>query len=192
MSLYDLVKFLHLITAVFMAAPLYNLIVVNERARFGRAHLQVDRYFESVIRGNAVRCYVYQATVLGTGVVLVFLRGPLTALVINPVLLFKVLILLTLVGMLSIVHFSLQPRIDASLASEAGDVLSPAGVAAVGPLRLRRKRLAATCLFLVMAAVLLGLQVYGRFAPSLTALLLAVAAAFAWRVYRTPVPYGWV
>jgi hypothetical protein len=52
MSLYDTLKFLHVITVVFMAAPLYNLVVVNERVRFGKAHLDVDRYFENLIRGN--------------------------------------------------------------------------------------------------------------------------------------------
>ncbi len=192
MNLYDLVKFLHVITAVFMAAPLYNLIVVNERARFGKAPLQVDQYFEGVIRGNAIRCYVYQATVLVTGVLLVALRGPLAALVVNPVLLMKLLILLILMGLLSVVHLSLQPRIDASLAGATGDAIPQSVAAVIGPLRLRRKRLAATCLFLVIAAVLLGLQVYTPVARSLTAILIAAAALFAWRVYRTPIPYGWV
>jgi hypothetical protein len=46
-SLYDTLKFLHVITVVFMAAPLYNLVVVNERVRFGKAHLDVDRYLGS-------------------------------------------------------------------------------------------------------------------------------------------------
>lgn len=192
MSLYDLVKSLHLITALFMAAPLYNLIVVNERVRFGKAPLQVDQYFESVIRGNAIRCYVYQATVLVTGVLLVVLRGSLTALVVNPVLLMKLLILLALMGLLSVVHLSLQPRIDGSLASATGDALPPSVAAVMGPLRLHRKRLAATCLFLVITAALLGLQVYAPFATSLTAILIVAAALFAWRVYRTRIPYGWV
>jgi hypothetical protein len=35
-----------------MAAPLYNLIVVNERVRFGKAHLEVDRYFENITGGT--------------------------------------------------------------------------------------------------------------------------------------------
>ena len=35
MDLYNLLKFLHIVTVVFMAAPLYNLIVVNERVSFG-------------------------------------------------------------------------------------------------------------------------------------------------------------
>ena len=192
MSLYDLVKFLHVLTAVFMAAPLYNLIVVNERVRFGKAHLQVDQYFENLIRSNAIRCYVYQATVLVTGVALVALRGPMTSLYLNPVLLMKLVAFLLLTVFLSLVHFSIQPRIDASLAQAAGDSIPQPVAAVIGPLRLRRKRLAATCLFLVVTAVLLGLQVDARFAPSLTAVLVAAVALFAWRVYRTRIPYGWV
>ena len=56
MSAYDAVKFAHILTVVFMAAPLYNLIVVNERLRFGKAPYPVDRYFENLIKTNAVRC----------------------------------------------------------------------------------------------------------------------------------------
>jgi hypothetical protein len=44
----------------------------------------------------------------------------------------------------------------------------------------------------VITLVLLGLQVYGRFDLPLTGLLLALAALFSWRVYKTPIPYGWV
>ena len=39
---YDAIKFIHVLAVVFMSAPLYNLIVVNERVRFGKAPLAVD------------------------------------------------------------------------------------------------------------------------------------------------------
>ena len=68
MNLSDLLKALHVIAVVFMAAPLYNLIVVNERVRFGKAPLEVDQYFENIIRGNSTRCYVFQLTALVSGV----------------------------------------------------------------------------------------------------------------------------
>ncbi|MBI2016715.1 MAG: hypothetical protein HYS77_14440, partial [Candidatus Rokubacteria bacterium] len=75
-------KFLHVLAVVFMAAPLYNLIVVNERVRFGKAPLPVDRYFESIIRGNSTRCFVFQLTAFLTGIILIPVGGhPLTALV---------------------------------------------------------------------------------------------------------------
>ncbi|MBI4481569.1 MAG: hypothetical protein HY652_01630 [Acidobacteria bacterium] len=192
MSLYDLVKFLHVLTVVFMAAPLYNLVVVNERARFGKAHLQVDLYFENLIRGNAIRCYIFQLTALVTGVLLTGLQGPWTLLFTNRVLLAKLLLLLVLTGLLSVVHFSLQPRIDGLLAQAEGDAIPQAIAAQIGPLRLKRKRLAATCLFLVITTVLLGVQVFSRFAAWLTFVLVVLAALFAWRVYRSRIPYGWM
>ncbi len=46
--MYDLAKFLHIITAVFMSVPLYNLVVVNERGRMGKGvPADVDRFFET-------------------------------------------------------------------------------------------------------------------------------------------------
>ncbi len=192
LSFYDGVRFVHLLAVVFMAAPLYNLIVVNERARLGKAHLEVDRYLENIIRSNSIRCYVFQLTALVTGLLLAVRAGSLAALVTNPVLAAKEVILLALVTSLSVVHFSIQPRIDRLLGAASGDVMSEAVAAAVGPLRRRRKQMAAVCLVLVIAAVLLGLQVYSRFALATTTVLIALAAVFAWRVYRTPIPYGWV
>ena len=191
MELYDLVKFLHILTVVFMAAPLYNLVVVNERARFGKAHLQVDQYFENLIRGNAIRCYIFQLTALVTGILLIVLQGSLTPLFTNWILLVKFLLLLVLTGLLSIVNFSLQPRIDGLLAQAKGDAIPQEIAVQIGPLRLRRKRLAAICLFLVITTVMFGLQVFSRFGASLTVILLALAALFAWRVYRSRIPYGW-
>ena len=192
MNLYDLLKFLHILTVVFMAAPLYNLVVVNERVKFGKAHIQVDRYFENLIRGNATRCYVFQATALVTGVILVGLGGSLVSLVTNWVLLTKLIILLILTALLSVVTFALQPRIDRLLAQVTGDAIPQEIAAQLGPIRLRRKRLAAPCLFLVISTVLLGLQVSVPFGAPLNALLILLAAVFAWRVYSSPIPYGWL
>jgi uncharacterized membrane protein YqjE len=57
---------------------------------------------------------------------------------------------------------------------------------------VRRKKLAGFCLFFVITLVLLGLQVFVQFNLTTTALLLALAALFSWRVYKSPIPYGWV
>ncbi len=192
MSAYDAVKFLHIVTVVFMAAPLYNLIVVNERLRFGQAPYAVDRYFENLIKTNAVRCLIFQATAFVTGISLIPLGGqPLSALFTNPILLAKFLLLLVLTVLLFWVHFGIQPRIEALLDQVEGGEISPEIMRQILPRRARRKKLAGFCLFFVITLVLLGLQVFARFDPLLTVLLLLLAAVFSWRVYRTNIPYGW-
>lgn len=193
MSAYDAVKFLHIITVVFMAAPLYNLIVVNERLRFGRAPFAVDRYFENLIKTNALRCFVFQATAFVTGLLLIPLSGqPLSVLFTNQVLLAKFLLLLTLSILLSYVHFGIQPRIETLLTQVEGGEIPPAIADQLLPWRSRRKKLAGFCLFFVITLVLLGLQVFVRFDLPLTGLLILLAAVFSWRVYKTNIPYGWL
>ena len=193
MDAYQAIKFLHILTVVFMAAPLYNLIVVNERLRFGKAPFAVDRYFENLIKTNAVRCFVFQITAFVTGILLIVLAGqPLSALFTNGVLLAKFVLLVILSILLSYVHLGVQPRIEALLGQVQGAEIPPEIMQQIGPWRVRRKKLAGFCLFFVIALVLLGLQVFVRFNPLTTAVLLALAALFSWRVYKTPIPYGWV
>jgi len=193
MSAYDAVKFLHVLTVVFMAAPLYNLIVVNERRRFGKAPYAVDRYFENLIKASALRCFVFQATALVTGLLLIPLSGqPLSGLFTNRVLLAKLLLLLLLTMLLSYVHFGIQPRIEALLAQVQGEAIPSDIAAQLLPWRARRKKLAGFCLFFVITLVLLGLQVFVRFHPLLTGLLILLAAGFSWRVYKSNIPYGWL
>ncbi len=193
MSAYDAVKFLHILTVVFMAAPLYNLIVVNERLRFGKAPYAVDRYFENLIKTNAIRCFVFQATAFITGILLIVLsRQSLSVLFTNRVLLAKLLLLLVLTILLSYVHLGVQPRIEALLAQVQSDQIPPSIAEQLVPWRARRKKLAGFCLFFVITLVLLGLQVFVRFNLFLTGLLIVLAALFSWRVYRTNIPYGWI
>ena len=190
---YDAFKFLHILSVVFMSAPLYNLIVVNERVLFGSAPFAVDRYFENIIKGAAVRCYIYQLTALATGVILLPLGGlPFSALFENGALLAKFLLLLVLTALLSIVHLRIQPAIEESLSRVEGAEIPTEVACVIAPLRARRKKLAAVCLFVVITIVLLGLQVYARFAPALNALIVTLAALFSYRVYRTPVRFGWM
>ena len=193
MDAYKAVKFLHILTVVFMAAPLYNLIVVNERLRFGKAPYAVDRYFENLIKTNAIRCFVFQATAFVTGLLLIPLGGlPFSALVTNEILLAKFLLLVVLSVLLSYVHMGVQPRIEALLSQVQGSEIPPEILQKIVPWRVRRKKLAGFCLFFVITLVLLGLQVFVRFDPLTSALLLALAALFSWRVYKSPVSYGWI
>lgn len=192
---YDLLKFLHVMSFVFMSVPLFNLIVVNERALMGPAfNYATDRYMENIIRHGATRCFVFQTSVLVTGLLLLVL-GPLgvSALWTNGILLAKTIFLFGLTGLLSYVHLKLQPRIEALLAPLSSEGPVPDGLAAqLKPYRVRRKKLAAFCLFIVITIIILGLQVFGRFHPALNAVLIGAAALFAWRVNKTLILFGWI
>jgi len=190
---YEVVKFIHVLAVVFMAAPLYNLIVVHERRRIGKAPFIVDRYFENIIKGAAIRCYVYQFTALVTGILLLPLGGfPWGDLIMNPVLLLKLILLLLLTVLLSMVHFRFQPAIEALLNEVKGDSIPEEIAKQIAPIRLRRTRLATVCLFIVITIVLLGLQITSRFGPLATTILILIAGLFSWRVYRTGVRIGWM
>jgi len=190
---YDIVKFFHILAVVFMAAPLYNLIVVHERRRMGKVPFVVDRYFENIIKGAAIRCYVYQLTALFTGILLIPLGGfRWSDLIENPILLGKLLLLLLLTVLLSVVHLQIQPAIESLLAEVQGGEI-PEGIAKqIAPIRLRRTRLATVCLFIVITIVLLGLQITSRFGPLATTILVVIAGLFSWRVYTTGVRIGWL
>ena len=189
----DLLKFVHILGVVFMSVPLYNLIVVNERALFGSEMVySVDRYMENLIRKSATRCYVFQATVLVTGVVLVHLEMGLSSLFTEWVLAAKTVLLLVLMGLLSYVHLGIQPEIETLLGQVQSDPIPDEIASGIRPLRVLRKRLAGICLFLVVTTVILGLQVLDTFHPFLTVGLIVLAALFAWRVYKSPVRFGWI
>lgn len=191
---YDALKFLHIMSFVFMSVPLFNLIVVNERAQLGTSfNYYVDRYMESIIKHGAIRCFVFQATVLLTGILLLF-YGPLgiTSVWGNWVLLIKTFMLFTLTGLLSYVHWGVQPKIERLLANVTPETtMGEELLSQLKSYRILRKRLATFCLFLVISVIILGLQVYAEFDPALTIVLIALAALFSWRANKTLVRLGW-
>lgn len=192
---YDALKVLHVVTVVFMSVPLFNLIVVNERAAMDASfNYATDRFFENIIGHGARRCFVFQVTVAITGLLLL-IYGPfgISALWTNWVVLTKVLLLIVLTAILSYVHTRLQPKIESLMAPAKPDAPPPEGLTAqLKPYRALRKKLAALCLFFVLTLVVLGLQVYTSFHPALTAGLIALAALFAWRAFRSPLHFGWI
>lgn len=193
--LYEIIRFLHFMSFVFMTVPLFNLIVVNERAALGTSfNYYTDRYMENIIGHGASRCFVFQTTVLVTGVLLLVIGNlGIDALWSNWVVLVKTILVVVLMGLLSYVHFSLQPRIESFLKDLTPD--SPIAddlVSQLKPYRVRRKWLATFCLFLVITLVILGLQVYSTFHPLLTVVLIALAALFALKVNKTLIRFGWV
>ena len=192
---YDLLIFFHVMSYVFMSVPLFNLIVVNERALLGIPFdYYADRYMENIIKHGAYRCYVFQATVLITGgLLLVF--GPLgiEALWTNWIILVKTIILLILIGLLSFAHFKLQPKIESFLSKlDANSAIPENLVNQLKPYRVRRKRMATFCLFLVITTLILGLQVYDSFSPSLTLILIGLGGLFSLKVNKTLNRFGWI
>ncbi len=194
-GLYNVMKFIHVLAFVFMSIPLFNLIVVNERALLGSPfNYQADRYMENIIKRGAGRCYTFQLSVLTSGIFLL-LFGPLgiTALWTSWIVLAKTLILFTLMGLLSTVHFKLQPKIESFMDEIGPDTTIPDGFAAkLKPYRVKRKQLATFCLFLVITCIILGLQVYSTFHPALTLGLIGLAAVFSWRANKTNIRFGWI
>ena len=193
-DIYNVLKFWHILSFVFMSIPLFNLIVVNERAMMGGTFVYtIDRYMENIIRRGATRCYVFQTSVLISGILLLVF-GPLGigALWQNWVITAKLLLLILLMGLLSYVHLGLQPKIEALMAEVRPEAPAPHDFSTrLKPFRARRKRLATFCLFIVITTIVLGIQVYVAFPPSWTVGLIALAALFSWRARGTLVRFRW-
>ena len=190
----DLLKFMHVIGFVFMTVPLFNLIVVNERALMGVSfNYYADRYMENIIKHGAYRCFVFQSTVLITGILLLAIGPGIELLWSNWIVLVKTILLFTLMGLLSYVHFSLQPKIESLISDIAPDSeISGNLVSQLKPYRVRRKWLATACLFLVITSIIFGLQVNALYNPLLTIGLIILAGLFTLKVNKTLIRFGWV
>ncbi len=190
-EVYIVVLLLHLVAMLFMAAPLYALITVNERARFAvPPNYNTDRYLENVIKRQPIRCYAYLAVILVTGILLTWYKGWIWT---DWALIAKLVVVTAIAWLLSYVHFGIQPHIERIM-----DKLKPGEEVPAGDRptllawRSRRKRLAGICLFLVLTGLIMGVKVTWGYAPWLAAVFMVAAALFAWRVYRTPVRFGWI
>jgi len=96
-------------------------------------------------------------------------------------------------GLLSYVHFSLQTKIESLMSKTSPSETIPDDFAAqLKPYRVKRKQLATLCLFLVLTAIILGLQVYSTFSPVLTIILIGLAALFSWKASKTLIRFGWI
>ena len=193
-SFIEILKVIHIVNAILMAWPFYALVTVNQRVRLGPPlGDRADTYMENIIKNRTIPCFIFQATALVTGLALVLLRGMgLGALVSNAALGLKFLLLLLIAGLLTYVHTSLQPRIDALFAQAAGNPVPQEIAQQIGPLRVRRKRIASVCMFVVLTVAMLGVQVWKPFPLWLTLLLVIAIALFTWRAYQSETPYGWV
>jgi hypothetical protein len=191
--LINVLQVVHVINAILMAWPYYALVAVNQRALLGPPlGDRIDVYMEAVVKNRVVPCFAFQATALVTGLGLILARGMrLNVLISNPVLGLKFVLLLLIGGLLSYVHLRVQPQIDA-LFAQAGTPVAPELGARIGALRVRRKRLAATCLFVVLTIAMLGVQAWAPFPLWLTLALAVGLAGFTWRAYGSVTPYGWL
>lgn len=189
----SIVRVIHILTAILMAWPVYALVAVNQRVRLGPPlGDRADTYMENIIKNRTIPCFVFQGTALVSGLALIFLREKgLDALLANPILGLKFVLLLLIIGLLSYVHFTLQPQID-ELLGESSTPIEGEVASQIGSLRGRRKRIASICMFVVLTVAMLGVQVYSAFPLWLTSGLLVIIALFTWRTYKTQMPYGWV
>ncbi len=181
----------HLLAMLFMADTLYALISVNERGRFTvPPNYNTDRYLENILKNQPIRCYAYLAVILVTGILLTWDRGWIWT---DWALITKLGATALLAGLLSYVHFGIQPRIERILAGwKPGEEVDAKKRPMLLAWRTRRKRLAGVCLFLVLTALIMGVRVTLVFAPWLVAAFMVAAALFAWRVYRSPIRFGWI
>lgn len=193
-NLIGLVKVVHIVSAILLAWPYYALAAVNQRALLGPPlGDRADTYMENVIKTRTVPCFVFQATVLASGVALLLLQGlGLTALIVDPALGAKFVLLLLIAGLLAYVHTALQPRIDAAFSEATGNPVPDELGKRISAMRLRRKRIASMCLFGVLTNAVLGVQVSTGIPMVITIALIVAVAAFAWRAYASATPFGWV
>lgn len=189
-EVYIVMLLLHLLAMLFMAAPLYMLVIVNERGRFGvPPGYNTDRFMENIIKNQPIRCWAYLAVILATGVVLTWNSGWIWG---DWALITKLVATGALAGLLGYVHFGIQPHVEQVMDKIGpGEEVSPDDRPTLGRWRGRRKRLAGVCLFLVMTALVMGVRVTFGYAPWLAGVFVGAAALFAWRVYRSPVRLGW-
>jgi hypothetical protein len=188
-----ILRVIHVITAILMAWPFYALVAVNQRVRLGPPlGDRVDTYMENIVKNRAVPCFVFQGTVMISGLALIYLRfDSFQPLVDNALLGLKFLLLLLVAGNLSYVHFSIQPKLDELFAS-SGDSIGDETAQRIRGLRATRKQFALVCIFLVLTVAMLGVQVYAHFPLALTAILIVMLALFTYKSYRTQMPYGWI
>ena len=192
----DLISFMrvvHIIAAILMAWPYYALVSVNQRVKLGPPlGDRADTFIENIIKNRTIPCYVFQMTVLISGLALIFLRGQnLGLLVTNPALGLKFILLLLMGGLLSYVRASVQPRID-TLFAEAESPITGDRASQIGALRERRKQLASVCMFLAFTSAMFGMQVWVAFPVWLSAILVVAIGLFTWRASQSETPYGWV
>ncbi len=193
--IYDLVRFFHVISFVFMCVLLFNLIVANERVMHGISYnINADKHVETIIKSGVLWCFINQMTILITGLLLLFM-GHLgfEALWLDWLILTKTIIILVLMGTISMVQFKLQPKIESLLTALTTDSnVSDEKILELRPYRLWRKWMTTFYQFLVIVAVILGIQVYETFNPATTIILIVLTGLFSLFADKIFLRFGWI
>jgi hypothetical protein len=169
--------------------------VANERILLGITfNYNADRHLEKIINSGVNWCYINQLTILITGLLLLVLGDVgIRALWQDWIVVSKTIILFILMGTISYVHFKLQPKIESFLtALSTGSELSDNFILALKPYRVMRKWMTSFYLFLVIAAIVLGIQVYATFNPVLTIILIGIAGIFSIKADKILIRFGWI
>lgn len=193
--IYDLLRFFHVISFVFMCVLLFNLIVANERVMRGISfNYDADNHLENIIKNGFNWCYIFQAITLITGVLLLLLGNiGIEGLWTDWIVATKTIILIVLMGTVSYVHFKLQPKIESFLTAITTDTEVPGTLLVkLKPYRIIRKWITAFYLFLVISAIILGTQVYSPFNPVLTVILIGISGLFSLTADKILIRFGWI
>ena len=193
--IYDLLRFFHVISFVFMCVLLFNLIVANERVLLGISfNYEPDNHLENIIKNGFNWCYIFQATTLITGLLLLLLGNiGIEGLWTDWIVITKTIILIVLMGTVSYVHFKLQPKIESFLSVIKTDREVPGIIfLKLKPYRVLRKWITTFYLFLVISAIVLGIQVYATFNPILSIILIGISGLFSLRADRILLRFGWI
>lgn len=192
---YDLLRFFHVISFVFMCVLLFNLIVANERVLLGLSfNYEADRHLETIIKNGFNWCYIFQSAIMITGILLlVFGNLGIEGLWGDWIVLTKTIILVVLMGAITFVEFKLQPKIESFLnALTSGSKIPDDLYLILKPYRVLRKWMTTIYLFLIISAIVLGIQVYAIFNPILTVILIVIAGLFSLKADKIFIRFGWI
>lgn len=193
--LYDLIRFFHVISFVFMCVLLFNLIVANERILRGISfNYDADRHMEGIIKNGVKWCYIFQVATLVTGILLLYHGNVgIEAIWTDWIILSKTIILFLLMGTISYVQFKLQPKIESFLnVLSTGQEIPDSYLIQLKPYRVLRKWMTSFYLFLVISAIVLGIQVYATFNPVLTIILIGLTGIFSLIADKILIRFGWI
>jgi hypothetical protein len=178
-----------------MCVLLFNLIVANERVLLGLSfNYEADQHLESIIKNGFNWCYIFQISIFITGLLLL-ITGHLgiAGLWQDWIVLTKTIILIILMGAITFVQFNLQPKIQSFLADlSSGSEIPDSLFIKLKPYRIIRKWMTTVYLFLIIAAIVLGIQVYATLNPTLTIILISLAGLFSIKADKILLRLGWI